>query len=62
MPLNGKVYKLWRKKLTAQAPFLLFQVIVEQKCRTPSNAVAAPKPHVKPVGDLVLYLMIAKQR
>lgn len=49
------------EKSIAQVPFLLFQVIIEQKCKTPSNAVAAPKPHLKPVGDLVLYLMIAKQ-
>lgn len=49
------------EKLIAQAPFLLFQVNIEQKCKTSSNAVATPKPHLKPVGDLVLYLLIAKQ-
>ncbi|XP_072207267.1 protein spire homolog 1-like isoform X2 [Excalfactoria chinensis] len=29
--------------------YKLRKVIIEQKCRTPSNAVAAPKPHLKPV-------------
>ncbi|XP_021254788.1 protein spire homolog 1-like isoform X4 [Numida meleagris] len=29
--------------------YKLRKVIIEQKCRTPSNAVAAPRPHLKPV-------------
>lgn len=36
-------------------------MIIEQKHRTPKVDVAAPKPHLKPVGDLVLHLMTAKQ-
>lgn len=37
-----------------------FQVIIEQNHRTPKADTTSPRTHVKPVGDLVLYLMIAE--
>lgn len=36
-------------------------MIIEQKHRTPKADVAAPKPHLKPVGDLLLHLMVANK-
>lgn len=41
--------------------FLLFQVVIKHKHKTAKADVAAPKPHLKPVSDLVLHLTVAKQ-
>ncbi|KAJ7424634.1 protein spire 1-like isoform X1 [Willisornis vidua] len=41
--------------------YTLRKVIIEPKHRAPKVDVAAPKPHLKSVGDVVLHLMIAKQ-
>ncbi|RMC07723.1 hypothetical protein DUI87_17202 [Hirundo rustica rustica] len=41
--------------------YTLRKVTIQQKHRAPKVEGAALKPHLKPVGDLVLPLMIAKQ-
>ncbi|OXB83338.1 UNVERIFIED_CONTAM: hypothetical protein H355_001775 [Colinus virginianus] len=63
VPLKERTYSPYELLLDdiRHKRYKLRKVVIEQKCRTLSNAVAAPKPHLKPVGDLVLYLITAKQ-